>query len=263
MKKNPLFLIFSLVALSLSTISCDKKDEPDGSWSAMKWNVDNINGKVKYQEESNALMEVTVSGEGSFDLICKNYSHFWISDVNYPMNSESYLEYEYEWLKITIADDIAFCEFSDVADDFHKELLISFTAGDIFYTVSFNREEDFGESGKWAPMKWSLENVKGDVDMEYKTYFTNFYVDGNCSFDIVCTNYADIWLLPSLYTPYPLEDFYNVDALWCHLSIKGNVISCNLDKWDGNDIPGIDFKITAGEIYDNLYFYQKTRVKPQ
>lgn len=262
MNKNALFYVFTLYLISLMFVSCDDNNEeeiPDGNWPGMKWKVENIIGDIKFEESQDWLMNITISGEGSLDLICSNYSSFWIGEVNYPENKD-WLEYDYEWLKINISGDTAHCEFSDVPEKFHNELIIILTAGDIFYTVVFNREENFGSSGKWSPIQWSLENVEGDIEMENQTYHTNFFVEGNCTFDLVCTNYEDIWFLPSLYTPWPLEDIYNVDSLWCHLSIKGNTITCRLDAWDGdvNNSPGIDFEVTAGEINTKLYFYQKS-----
>lgn len=257
MIKNALFYIFSLSIICLSFVSCDD-EQVDGRWESMKWNAENLNGDVKVEEYGKGWMDITVSGEGSFDLICTNYSGFWIAEVNYPQDSEYWLDYEYEWLKISITENTAHCEFTNVSDEFHKELLVTFTAGDIFYTIDFLRVEDFGPSGKWAPLKWKLENVEGDVEMENFTYHTNFLVEGNCSFELVCTNYEEIWFLPGLYTPWPIEDFYTVDYDWCHLSIQGNTIVCKLYEWDGNNSPGIDFKVTAGEINNTLYFYQKS-----
>lgn len=259
MIKKSLIYIFSMFTLCLSLGSCDnKKEEPDGKWEAMKWQMENLKGEVNFEKASNALMNITVSGEGSFDLKCLNYPFFWIAGANYPKNWDNIKEYDYEWLSITISGDTAHCEFTNVPEEFHNELYITFTAGDIFFTVSFNREEDFGASGKWAPIKWSVENIEGDVKVEELKYYINFIVEGDCSFDLVCTNYNEIWFLPGLYTPWPMEDFYNVDAHWCHLSINGNTISCKLDAWDGIYSPGIDFEVTAGEISDQLYLYQKS-----
>ncbi|MCH5225830.1 MAG: hypothetical protein J1D77_07495 [Muribaculaceae bacterium] len=252
------FTALSLLLLCQMIISCDKKDDVIGNWEAMQWKTDKIEGSVKIEGKSDALMTFIVSGEGSVEVACENYSGFWISEANYPKDWEDPLKYDYEWLTISISGNKALCEFSNVAEDFHKELLISMTAGNIFYTFQFIRAEDFGLSGKWAPIKWSLENLEGNVEMETFDYYTNFYVEGDCSFDLVCENYAELWFEPGLFTSFPLEDIYNVGAYWCHLNIRGNTVFCRIDDWNKTDIGGMDFEVCAGEIYSKLYFYQKS-----
>lgn len=231
-----------------------------GNWEAMKWETDNVVGNVNIEEKGHALLTIVVSGEGSVNIACQNYSFFWIAGANYPKNWDGFDEYQYEWLKISIEENFAHCEFSKATEDFHKELLITMTAGDIFYTFQFVRDEDFGTTGKWAPIKWNLENIVGDVEMETNDYHTNFFVEGKCSFDLVCENYTELWFEPGIFTSWPLDDIYNVGAYWCNLNIKGNTVYCNIDAWnkDDNDAGGMDFEVCAGEITSKLYFYQKS-----
>ena len=254
------FACMCLLLTCQFVVSCRDNEPIDGDWEAMKWKTDNMVGNVNIQEKSNALTTFIVSGEGAVDVVCQNYSGFWMSDANYPKDWKGFDEYQYEWLKISIEGNIAHCVFSNVAEDFHKELFITLTAGDIFYSFHFVRVEDFGISGKWAPVKWNLAILEGDVEMETYDYSANFYVDGRCSFDLVCENYSELWFEPGIFTSWPLEDRYNVEAYWCHLNIKGNTVHCNIDAWNNheNDAAGIDFEVSAREIFSKLYFYQKS-----
>ena len=250
-----LFLIFQIA------IGCNKEEgELDGKWPSMKWKTENIKGDVRFETVGNVLMKIYISGEGSVDLKCENYGFIWIASHRYFGGEEDWKNYQYEWLTVTVEDDIVHCNFDKPEGDFHKELYITLTAGDIFYSVTFIREEDFGPSGKWAPMEFTLQNVKGDVDMDiFSPYTTNFYVNGDCSFDIVCTNYADIWFLPGLFTEPELEDIYKFEAYWCDLTIEGNVIKCEIKNWSGEDqAAGLDVDLSAGEMYNNFCFYQKS-----
>lgn len=243
--------------------SCSKEEEEwptNWGWEAMKWQVDNIEGNVEVETNGNALMNFYISGEGYVDITCLNY-HPWISPgTYYPDESDDWSFYQYEWLTVKVEGETVHCEFKNPPEDFHKEINVTMTAGDIFFTFIFYREEDFGPSGKWAPINFEIMDLQGDMEIEQNDYSTIFYVDGNCSVNLVCTNYEDIWFLPSYFNPDPIECLYNVWYNWCQLYIQGNIIHCDVDKWYGGDNWGCDFKVSAGEITNQLYFYQNSAI---
>lgn len=265
------FYMSLCLAIGLVTSCTDREnnDDPlDGAWDAMEWKTKNINGDVSVNYASNALVEFNISGKGSVELVCQNY-YPWISyGTYYPEVPDNIWEYDYEWLHISINKNVMVCEFENVPEDFHKEILVDMTAGDIFCTFLFTREEDFGASGKWAPITWVAENLQGDVEFETFTYRTDIIVEGKCSFDLVCPNYEDIWFTPGFFTPDPL-DIHKVDFDWIHLSIKDNVLHFELYPWDGTmeefkdnpdwdgESPYMDIDVSAGEISHQLNIYQK------
>lgn len=253
------FKIFTLTAVMSFALSSCHNDWEDGRWEAMKWKVEKIEGNVKVEPVSDGLMKIFIFGEGSLDIECLNY-YPWISPgTYYPQETDVWDYYENEWLTVRVDNKIVHCEFSNPPEEFHKEINVDMTAGDIFFLFNFVREEDFGPSGKWAPINFELQDVEGEVEMEkLGNYATNILVDGECSFNLVCTNYADIWFMEGIFTSSPLEDIYNVGYEWCQLHIEENVIHCDIYDWDKEAIGGCDFKVSAGEIMNNLYLYQKS-----
>ena len=252
--------------------SGSEKEESEkvvGAWDAMQWKSENIKGDVSVKYVSNGLVEFNISGEGSVDMVCNNYFP-WISyGTYYPEIPDDITVYEYEWLHVSIKENVVKCEFDNVPEDFHKEIYVEMTAGDIFCTFLFKREEDYGPSGKWAPLAWTVENLEGDMEMESFTSRSNIIVEGKCSFDLVCLNYDDIWFTSGLFTPDPL-DIHHVDFDWFHLNILDNVLHIDLDPWNGTmeefkanpevwsgESPYMDIDVSAGEISHTLNIYQK------
>ena len=134
MKKTVKTLLIVLFVL-VSAISC-VKDDPDGKWAKMKWQVPS--SLVQVQE---GIYQIPTSG-GSFTLICENYKP-WISSLTeigshvskeYPGSCDSL---QGEWCSVKCEKNDVIITFSPLADDDVHQFEITFTAGDIFHTLRF------------------------------------------------------------------------------------------------------------------------------
>lgn len=263
------FFIISLTILLL--FSCNKEDLDD-TQESMIWEIDNIEGNVEFDKLSSeneafyfSSTDFFLSGEGSFDLICENQDiYFGYLSKGYTgyffSEPEERYEADEEWLHATIEGRKIHVVFNNVPQDFHKIITIEVSNNMTPQVKGFNfiRREDYGAEGKWAPMEFELRTESENVLMNLiHIYGTDIELHGECEFELVCTNYDQVWLLPGYFTLDPLEDVYKFDYDWCHFTIQDNIIHCVMEEFNPeSDKSGIWVDISAGEMSNSIFFYQ-------
>lgn len=137
-----LISLLTAMLLLLPVVACS--DDPDGVWDPMKWKVENATSGISVADNN-----ITLTGEaGSLDLVCTNYTSFWIegiriSDGEYlPIIPENNQTVAGEWYNITISGNTMHISLTnastgsvDTADD---SITLTVSAGDAFsaFTIS-------------------------------------------------------------------------------------------------------------------------------
>lgn len=125
---------FVMIVAVLSFNSCDQKD---GDWESMKWKAD-IPVKT-----TDGVYHVKAAGD-EFSFSCKNYSSPWIdhavSNGEYyypPREANDYHTISADWFKVAISGNKLTVVFDANETVEERPLLLTVTAGDIFYTFKF------------------------------------------------------------------------------------------------------------------------------
>ena len=146
MKKLRLWQIAVAMTATIILASCgsDEHDDLVGDWDNMIWKTE-----VKATKQDGAYMVPATGGELTFS--CKNYSDPWISTVRYARKyyypiavDKEYDETDWytislDWFKADIKDNLLKVTFEPNQEATEKPILLTVTAGDIFYTFYFKQ----------------------------------------------------------------------------------------------------------------------------
>ena len=143
MKKLRLWQIAVAMTAVITLTSCNS-DEYDGDWDDMIWKTE-----VKATELDGTYLVAATGGELTFS--CKNYQHPWIADAEYAgeyynpdVQDDEYhtinrQKLSLDWFKAEIKDNLLKVTFEPNQEATEKPILLTVTAGDIFYTFYFKQ----------------------------------------------------------------------------------------------------------------------------
>ena len=138
MKTMKIWRIMFVMLAAFSLASCSS-DEPDGKWDAMVWKAE-----VPVQI-TDGVYNVSETG-AEFTFSCKNYSAPWIenalSNGEYyypPREANDYHTITTDWFKVEIIGSKLKVVFEANKTAEERPLLLTVTAGDIFYTFKFKQ----------------------------------------------------------------------------------------------------------------------------
>ena len=126
-----------LLLVVLAGVASCGKDEPDGKWDDMKWNVPSALTK------ENGVYIVPANG-GTYTFECKNYTP-WIDhcESNFYDMVVSSTTYAYsEWFEVIVEGKNVIITFQPLEDDTEaRQLTVVVTAGDIFDSFKFTQRQ--------------------------------------------------------------------------------------------------------------------------
>ena len=143
MKKLKIRQIIMAITATITLTSCNS-DEYDGDWDDMIWKTE-----VKATEQDGTYLVPATGGELTFS--CKNYQHPWISEALYAgeyynpnvQDDEHHTinrkKLSLDWFKAEIKDNLLKVTFEPNQEATEKPILLTVTAGDIFYTFYFRQ----------------------------------------------------------------------------------------------------------------------------
>ena len=126
------------------TLTSCNSDEYDGDWDDMIWKTE-----VKATEQDGTYLVAATGGELTFS--CKNYQHPWISEALYAgeyynpdVQDDEYhtinrQKLTLDWFKAEITGNLLKVTFAPNQEATEKPILLTVTAGDIFYTFYFKQ----------------------------------------------------------------------------------------------------------------------------
>ena len=129
-------LVMTITVFSLS--SCDRKD-PLGMWDPMDWEAE-----VPVQI-TDGIYNVSAAGS-EFTFACQNYSKPWIHGALFngeyyypPRDLNDYRTITVEWFKASVSENKlkVVIDANETAEE--RELQLTVTAGDCFYTFKFKQ----------------------------------------------------------------------------------------------------------------------------
>ena len=146
MKKLRLWQIAVAMTATIILASCgsDEHDDLVGDWDNMIWKTE-----APVTMKSDTYIVPATGGELTFS--CKNYSDPWISNVRYARKyyypiavDKEYDETDWytislDWFKAEITDNLLKVTFEPNQEATEKPILLTVTAGDIFYTFYFRQ----------------------------------------------------------------------------------------------------------------------------
>ena len=135
------FTFLTILAAVFATIhlsSCSDSD-PDGNWDPMQW----VNESTYPEEDGKYL----VNAEGNtYTFECKNYSKPWIENANvdgayyYPNRSlDDYHNLTTNGFKASVKGNQLVVTFEPNRSGAARHVVLTVTAGDIFYTFKFTQ----------------------------------------------------------------------------------------------------------------------------
>lgn len=133
--------ILAAVFATIQLSSCSDSD-PDGKWDPMQW----VNEST-YPEENGKYI---VNAEGGvFAFECRNYSQPWIEGANidggdfYPNRSEDDFHHLTTYgFKVSMEGNQLIVNFEPNRSGAARHIVLTVTAGDIFYTFKFTQESE-------------------------------------------------------------------------------------------------------------------------
>lgn len=143
MKKLKIRQIIMAITAVITLTSCNS-DEYDGDWDDMIWKTE-----VKATEQDGTYLVAATGGELTFS--CKNYQHPWISEALYAgeyynpdVQDDEYhtinrQKLTLDWFKAEITGNLLKVTFAPNQEATEKPILLTVTAGDIFYTFYFKQ----------------------------------------------------------------------------------------------------------------------------
>lgn len=137
------YLSILLISFFLSFASCNKEDKEPvyGGWESMRWKIENIGGDISIKSFSSSLY-IKIEGEGSFDAVCENYDHFWITPPEgKPGESMRVEEYEYEGVKLSVDGRILHCEIDNSSEEYMPAVSFIISNGEVSSYFDFYRED--------------------------------------------------------------------------------------------------------------------------
>ena len=126
------------------TLTSCNSDEYDGDWDDMIWKTE-----VKATEQDGTYLVAATGGELTFS--CKNYQHPWISEALYAgeyynpdVQDDEYhtinrKKLSLDWFKAEITGNLLRVTFEPNQEATEKPILLTVTAGDIFYPFTFKQ----------------------------------------------------------------------------------------------------------------------------
>lgn len=137
-------LFLTVLAIAFATIhlsSCSFSD-PEGEWTPMQWEKES-----SYPEEDGTYL---VDAEGSIiTFVCKNYDAPWISEANvdgdycFPNREEDdYHNLTTYGFKASVKGNQLIVTFEPNRSGAARHIILTITAGDIFYTFRFSQESE-------------------------------------------------------------------------------------------------------------------------
>lgn len=135
--------ILAAVFATIQLSSCSSSDsDPDGLWSPMNWESEST-----YPKENGTYI---VNAEGGvFTFECRNYSQPWIEGANidggnfYTNRSEDDFHHLTTYgFKVSMEGNQLIVNFEPNRSGAARHIVLTVTAGDIFYTFKFTQESE-------------------------------------------------------------------------------------------------------------------------
>ena len=124
---------------TISLISCEEIDDPDGLWDPMIWKTE-----VQTAKQDDAYI-VGATG-GTFTFSCSNYSKPWLENVEYageyyypPREKKDFHTITLYWFKAEMKDNCLKVTFEPNIETRERLIKLTVTAGDIFYIFYFKQ----------------------------------------------------------------------------------------------------------------------------